>query len=244
MTKSLATTADLTALLATDEDGFVASIVAIEAEKALQTEKVGDNAGIRKAAIRKAMVSADKKAVADHVAAMNAQADLFKKVAALTEEISENGATTDQAVLLMSMITGGKMGAEMIAAAYELGKELVFRSMDQAFAEAGEEFPEHTNGALDVPELGKRFCREGAGRKDSSLDEDKLRELVGEEVWAQITREEVIPATTVRKIDEAALIAAAADNPALLEDVRAAVKVGDWKSPRLMIRNIPATEKE
>lgn len=244
MTKSLATTADLAALLATDEDGFVAAIVATEAEKALETEKTGNNAGIRKAAIQKAMISADKKAVADHVAALKAQADLFKKVAALTEEIGENGATTEQAVLLMSMITGGKMGEEFIKAAYELGKELVFRSMDKAFTEAGEEFPEHTNGVLDVPELGKRFCREGAGRKDSSLDEDALRERVGEEVWAQITREEVIPATTVRKIDEAALIAAAADNPSLLEDVRAAVKVGDWKSPRLMIRNIPANEKE
>ena len=242
MNKSLATSADLAALLAQDEDGFVANIVAAEAAKALQTEKTGNNAAIRKASIRKAMVSADKKAVADHVAALKAQADLFKKVAAQAEAIGETGADTEQAVLLMSLITGGKLGEEFIKAAYDLGKELVFRSMDQAFAD--EEFPEHTNGVLDVPELGKRFSREGAGRKDSSLDEDKLRELVGEEVWAQITREEVIPATTIRKIDEAALIAATADNPSLLEDVRAAVKVGDWKSPRLMIRDIPANEKE
>lgn len=242
MTKALATTADLAALLAQDENGFVAAIVATEADRALQTEKTGNNVAIRKAAIRKAMVSADKKAVADHVAALKAQHDLFKAVAAAADNISAEGMTDDQAVVLMSLIVGGKLGEELIKAGYDLAKELVFRSMDLAFAE--EEFPEHTNGVIDVPGLGKRFSREGAGRKDSSLDEDALRERVGEEVWAQITREEVIPATTVRKIDEAALIAAAADNPALLEDVRAAVKVGDWKSPRLMIRDIPATEKE
>lgn len=244
MTKSLATTADLAALLAQDEDGFVASIVAAQAAKALQTEKTGNNAAIRKASIRKAMVSADKKAVADHVAALKTQADLFKKVAARVEAISEDGATEEDAVVLMSLISGGKLAEEFIKAGYDLGKELVFRTLDLAFAEAGEEFPEHTNGFIDVPETGKRFVREMAGRKDSSLDEDKLRELVGEEVWAKITVEEVIPATTVRKLDERALVAATAENPELLELVREAVKIGDWKSPRLMIRDIPANEKE
>lgn len=242
--KALATTADLAALLAADEEGFVANIVAAEADKALQTEKTGNNAAIRKAAIRKAALAADKKAVADHVTALKSQADLLTKVARRAEAISEDGADADDAVLLMSLITGGKLGEEFIKAAYELAKELVFRTMDKAFAEAGEEFPEQTNGFIDVPELGKRFCREMAGRRDSSLDEDVLRELVGEEVWEQITREEVIPATTVRRLDEAALIAASQQKPELLELVRESVKVGPWKAPRLMIRDIPANEKE
>jgi hypothetical protein len=247
MTKALdthAATAELAALLAADDNGFVANIVAAQAEKALQTEKTGNNAAIRKAAIRKAAITADKKAVADHVSALKSQADLLNKVAARAEAIAESGANEDDAVLLMSLIQGGKLGEEFIKASYDLGKELVFRTLDLAFAEAGEEFPEQTNGFIDVPETGKRFAREMAGRRDSKLDEDKLRELVGEDVWAQITREEVIPATVVRKLDEQSLIAAAAANPALLEQVREAVKVGDWKAPRLMIRDIPANEKE
>jgi hypothetical protein len=240
--KALAATAELAALLVSDEDGFVASIVAAEADKALQTEKTGNNVAIRKAAIRKAMTGADRKAVADHVGALKSHPELFKAVAARAESISADGASDEDAVLLMKMISGGKLGEEFIKAAYEFGKELVFRTMDIAFAE--EEFPEHTNGYIDVPELGKRFCREMAGRQDSSLDEDKLRDLVGEDVWAQITREEVIPATVVRKLDEQSLIAAAAANPALLELVRESVRLGSWKSPRLMIRDIPVTEKE
>jgi hypothetical protein len=87
--------------------------------------------------------------------------------------------------------------------------------------------------------LGKRLSREGAGRKDSALDEDKLRELIGDEAFAAISVEVV-----TRKVDDALLIAAVADNPELLEQVRAAVEVGDWKTPRFTIRDIPANEKE
>lgn len=239
--KALATTADLAALLARDESGFVANIVAAEADRALQTEKQGNNVTIRKAAITKAMTNADRKAVANYLTALKDLPTAFKAVAGRAGAISEDGATEEDAVLLMKLVTSIKLVEEMAKAGYDLGKELVWRTMDIAFAD--EEFPEHTNGVIDVPEMGKRFCREGAGRQDSSLDEDKLRDLVGEEVWERITREEVIPATTVRKLDEQALIAATHENPALLEAVRESVKVGNWKSPRLWVRDIP-NEKE
>ena len=52
------------------------------------------------------------------------------------------------------------------------------------------------------------------------------------------------PEQVVRVLDENKLIAAVGDNPALLEQVRSAVKAGDWKTPRLMIRDIPANEQE
>lgn len=235
--KALATTAELAALLARDEEGFVASIVAAEAGRALETEKRGNNVAIRKAAIRKAMTNADRKAVANYLSALKDLPAAFKAVAGRADAISEEGATEEDAVLLMKLVTSIKLVEEMAKAGYDLGKELVWRTMDLAFAD--EEFPEHTNGVIDVPEMGKRFCREGAGRHDSSLDEDRLRELVGEEVWERITREEVIPATVVRKLDERALVDATHEDPSLLEAVRESVRVGNWKSPRLMVRDIP-----
>ena len=74
--------------------------------------------------------------------------------------------------------------------------------------------------------------------------EADLRAAVGEEIWESISSEEVIPEQVVRVLDENKLIAAVGDNPALLEQVRSAVKAGDWKTPRLMIRDIPANEQE
>jgi hypothetical protein len=113
--------------------------------------------------------------------------------------------------------------------------------MDLAFEESGEEFPEHANGFIDVPELGKRFCREGAGRKEATVDFKALRAAVGDELFAEITREKI---EIKYELNEATLAAAVLANPDLLEQVRETVVPGDWKSPRLMVRDIPVNEKE
>ena len=248
MTKSIAPS-DASALIAS-LDGYVAQIVADVDAKALATEKRGSNVETRKAAHLASLVKSNKKVkgctadLAPTADAMRGFVAKAKAVAAFIETAMEEGLTEEQAVMVMSEALDVKLIKEFADATYDAAKAAVYRTMDAAAEEAGEEFPSQTAMVLDVPELGKRFCREGVGRKPASLDEEKLVELVGEDVWNEITSEQVIPATVVRVIDESKLAAAVNDNPALLEQVRAAVVPGDWKTPRLMIRDIPATEKE
>lgn len=240
---------DASALIAS-LDGYVASIVADVDAKALATEKRGSNIETRKAAHLASLVKANKKVkgctadLAPTADAMKGFVAKAKAVAAFIETAMEQGLTEEQAVLVMSEALDVKLIKEFADATYDAAKAAVYRTMDAAAEEQGEEFPSQTAMVLDVPELGKRFCREGTGRKPASLDEAKLAELVGDDVWSEITTEQVIPATVVRVIDEAKLAAAVANDPALLEQVREAVVPGDWKTPRLMIRDIPATEKE
>lgn len=240
---------DASALIAS-LDGYVAQIVADVESKKLATEKIGSNIETRKAAHLASLVKSNKKVkgCADDLAPTTATIKAFpakaRAIAAFIESAMEDGLTDEQAVMVMSEALDVKLIKEFVDATYDAAKTAVFRTMDVAAAEMGEEFPENTAMTLDVPDTGKRFCREGVGRKPASLDEEKLAELIGEDGWEAITSEQVVPATVVRVIDEAKLAAAVADNPALLEQVRAAVIPGDWKTPRLMIRDIPATEKE
>lgn len=249
MTNTITPT-DASALVAALDGYVVAQIVADVDAKALATEKRGSNVETRKAAHLASLVKANKKVkgCADDLAPTTATIKAFpakaRAIAAFIEAAMEEGLTDEQAVMVMSEALDVKLIKEFVDATYDAAKAAVYRTMDAAAEEAGEEFPSQTAMVLDVPELGKRFCREGVGRKPASLDEEKLVELVGEQVWEQITSEQVIPATVVRVIDEAKLAAAVNDDPALLEQVRAAVIPGDWKTPRLMIRDIPATEKE
>jgi hypothetical protein len=245
MTKALTPT-DAAALVAS-LDGYVAQIVAEKEAEALATEKRGSNVETRKAALMTALVKANKKVkggsadIAPAATAAKALPAKSKALASFVESAIETGLTEEQAVVLLDQMLDAKLVKELIDATYDAAKQAVFASMTMAATESGEEFPEHTNMVLDVPEMGKRFCREGAGRKPAVLDEAKLAELVGADVWEAITTEQTL---VVRQIDEAKLTAAVADNPALLEQVREAVNPGDWKTPRLMIRDIPANEKE
>jgi hypothetical protein len=248
MTNAIVPT-DASALIAS-LDGYVAQIVADVDAKALATEKRGSNVETRKAALMAALAKANKKVKggsADLAPAATAAKSLpakSKALAAFVESATEVGLNEEQAVVLLDQMLDAKLVKELIDATYDAAKAAVFASMTLAAAEEGEEFPENINMVLDVPELGKRFCREGAGRKSATLDTEKLAELVGAEGWEAITTEQVIPATVVRVIDEAKLAAVVAENPALLEQVREAVVPGDWKTPRLSIRDIPATEKK
>lgn len=235
MTKSLAP-AELTALLQAGSSSLIADLLA-QADRTAALAKKGSNVEARKAAHRKNLAENNKLALAAVNAAFQKLIPLGQTIAAYSEQVMADGADEDQIVDLMTAYTEGKLVAEAQSAIQDLVKTLVFRSMDKAFAD--EEFPEHTNGFIDVPATGKRFAREGAGRKPAEIDLDALAELVGPEVFAQVTTEVV-----TRKIDESALSAAVLADPALLESVRAAIVPGDWKSPRLMVRDIPANDKE
>jgi hypothetical protein len=107
--------------------------------------------------------------------------------------------------------------------------------MTAEFEAEGDEYPEHINASIDAPEFGKRFARQGCGRKDPSLDEKKLAKLLGDKVWEQVTVEKV---EVTREVDLGSLMQLAKHDPEILEKLRASLKVGEWKSPSFAVHNI------
>ena len=75
---------------------------------------------------------------------------------------------------------------------------------------------------------------------DATIDNKALADAIGAELWDEISTEQV---TVKRVIDEEKLAAVVADHPELLEAIRGAVVPGEWKTPRLMVRNIPPTKE-
>lgn len=233
MTSNLVET-DIRAILATADGNYVAAYDQIvgEVDKEQRSNQIVN---------RKARVEAFKAGIAENprktIAAMNKLfTDLPKKVrknAALSENDEPRQLTVVEASNLMDEILAIKKAKDDLTAREEEIKRLAFGHMTEQFAADGEDFPEHVNGSIDVPEHSHRFAREGAGRKDPSLDEKVLRSLVGDVVWAQISDREVEITETV---NIGKLMARAAHEPALLESVRRALKVGEWKSSRLNVR--------
>lgn len=225
--------------------GYVAAVVAAEEARIHATQKAGANAAARKAAHLASLDGANRKVAGSGVdlaptaARLRGFARKSKEVARVLDDrgVGEEGLTEEQAAVVMDQVVDGKVIGEMVAATYEAVRQAVFITMDIAAAEAGEPEPSQTPMVLDVPSLGRRFSRENCGRGRASLDFEALEESLGPEVWAAVTVER-----TVRVLDEDALVEAVADDPSVLERVRAAVRPGEWKTPRLLVRDIPADE--
>lgn len=234
------TPAAITELLAQHDADLVANILR-QVDDAAAAVKKGTNVELRKAAHRKALKDNNAIELERVDAAQERMLPQGQTLAEQSDQIMAAGLDVEQAVVAMQSYVDGKLIAETQTAIQELVKTLVFRSMDLAAAEQGEEYPEHTNMVLDVPELGKRFCREGAGRKPATVDFEALRAAISPELFDQITTKKV---EISYDLDQAALSAAVLETPGLLEIVRDAVVPGDWKSERLMVRDIPAHDKE
>ena len=230
--------AEIVAVLAQHDATLVKDLLA-EVDVASAISKKGNNVELRKAGTRKALAENNKIVQTQVAEASDVMLSRGQRLAAAADSIMENGLDTEQAFQAMQAYVSGKLVVETQASIQDLVKSLVYRSMDLSMAEQGEEFPEQTNAVLDVPELGKRFSREGAGRKAATFDLEALRAAVGDEVFEKITAEKVV---VTREVDEAALTAAVLADPSLLETVRDAVVPGDWKTTRLIVRDIPASD--
>ena len=132
---------------------------------------------------------------------------------------------------------------EVLEARRDFIKAAVFQSLTQENIEAGIEDPENQNGKIEVPELKKVFCREGTGRSNPSINEEKLEELLGEEIWEKVVDrvnvpEVVIPAHTETNLNVDKLMAVATEDPQLLEKLRESLVPGKYKSPKFMVRDL------
>jgi hypothetical protein len=239
MTKALSTN-EIVEMLKKHDKNVVKNILK-QVDTASALEKSGNNIELRKAAMREALKDSNDVVTTKFNEAVNQLVPLGQELSANGDEIIANGLNEDEIITAMNLYLSVKLATEGAESMKDMVRSMVFRSMDMAAAEQGEEFPEHTNMIMDVPALGKKFCREGAGRKDAEFDMDKLRALVGDEVFFAITTEKV---KVTREVDDQALSVAILSNPQLMEQLRDAVKPGDWKPARLMVRDMSPNEKE
>lgn len=121
-------------------------------------------------------------------------------------------------------------------------KRIIFEAITAQVARENpdEPFPEYVSGSIDVPGQGLRFCKEGAGRKTPLLDQEKLRGLVGEKLWARCVLTVDVPAHTETHFSEDLFKAEMLKDPALMQKLQAALHPAGWNAGSYTVRKIKA----
>jgi hypothetical protein len=201
--------------------------IVADQERKVIARRTPSNAETRKAAYAKAVRLMDRKQLASMAKTVRNFLPLSKANAAVT---AQTGVLDEaEAEDLMVEVLEVKRLQEMAKSRYEEIRKRVFNSITEGLAEQGEKDPEIVAGYIEVPKLGLKFTREGGGFADPELQEEVLAALVGTEVWDKVTRVEVIPAQEVRTLDMDLFLQEARRKPALLEELRKALKVGEPK---------------
>lgn len=194
--------------------------------------RIKDTVATRKQKLREAMASSDPEVLVPLQEKMQDYVDAVAKV-----EMGEpRHLTEDEARDLMREYIDRREIDEFLTTRREAMKDIVFTAIDFDLQEKGMD-PETTGGEIAVPELGKVFRKEGAGRGEPSLDEKKLRKLLGPRI-EKVYRSELIPAQTVEVLDEQALMELAQDDPTVMEAIRESLVPGKPKSARFVVRDI------
>ena len=143
--------------------------------------------------------------------------------------------TNEEAKSLMVEYLSSKNISEFLDARKSMVRTMVFKVIEERLRKDGVDDPENQSGEIEVPELGKRFCKEGAGYGDPTLDVAKLKELLGDKIQ-DITVVKIIPEKRVEEIDEDLLIELAQSDDSVMEAVKESLVAGKPKTPRLNIR--------
>lgn len=147
----------------------------------------------------------------------------------------------NQRVHLMKVYLMYKEMSEFLEVCKQWFKDITFSVIEAEKEAAGVEDFEHAGGEILVPELGKRFCKEGGKRKNPTLDEDKLKELLGDK-WEDACEVEEVPEVVIPAHREVTfsiekLMELAESDLTILETVREALIPGDWGSNSFTVRN-------
>ena len=174
---------------------------------------------------------------------------LDEKFVAALEQIRSNEIDTEpgrtltqeEAVGLMQEWIDQRDMAELLAARLLMIKEAVSNHIIAENEIGGVENPEHQNGSLPVPDLGYRFSKERAGRKDSDVNQKKLKDLLTEEEWEEACDVEVIPRQIIPRHKEYTfspekMMQLAQKNPQTLSKLLQCLEVGGWRTPVITIR--------
>lgn len=143
--------------------------------------------------------------------------------------------TNEEAKSLMVEYLSSKNISEFLDARKSMVRTMVFKVIEERLRKDGVDDPENQSGEIEVPELGKRFCKEGAGYGDPTLDVAKLKELLGDRIQ-EITVVKIIPEKRVEEIDEDLLIEIAQMDDSVMEAVKESLVAGKPKTPRLNVR--------
>lgn len=231
---------DLKALLKQVDGRYVATFEGLVAEEKARAVARAPRSTVdsRKLAWKEAVAKLDRGLIAKINKTLSGYTKLVRANAEVTSAEKPRILDEDEAQSLMQEYLDLKTIEEFVKSRYEQIRRTAFGSMTESKAAEGEEFPEHVNADIEVEELGQKFVREGTGRKDPALDEDILESLLGDERWQAVTVKEHVPAQTFTRLDMDKLMELARKEPAVLELIRDALQEGDWKSPRLSIREI------
>lgn len=234
---------DVQAFLDTVGGDYVAAYneIVADQERKVLAKRAPSNAETRRAAYAKAVRTMDRKQLASMAKTVRGFLPLAKRNAEIT---AQTGILDDvEAEDLMVEVLEVKRLQEIAKSRYEEIRKRVFNSMTEGLAEQGEENPDLVASYIEVPKLGLKFTREGGGFKDPELQEDVLAALVGPEVWDKVTTVEVIPAQEVRTLDMDLFLQEARRKPALLEELRKALKVGEPATVRFNQRALAPDEE-
>ncbi|QDH91779.1 hypothetical protein SEA_PHRAPPUCCINO_104 [Mycobacterium phage Phrappuccino] len=187
----------------------------------------------RRAAQRKAIEEFDLDRLLDLQEKMSRVIDTLTKNEL---RLDEGGTLTpEQAESLMAEHLDEREIAELLEVRKEMIREAVYEHLDQTVGP-------NTSGALEVPTLGKKFCREGAGLGTPKVDEQRLQGVLGER-WDEVCVEEVIPAQVIperreRRFSLDRLLDLAQRDPQILEALGSCLAPGKLRTPRFVTRDM------
>lgn len=237
MTNAAVALTDLQNYLAEGDYTKALGTILRQADAVVAEKSVGKNKEQRKAALAKAVRNYDVETLAPLQELMQNYIDKMARIE--LEEPRE--LTVQERRELMAEHEAMKPIAELLDARRDAMKEISFASIDAALAAEGVEDPATTSGKLVVAELGKKFCKEGAGYKDPSLDHKKLLKLLGEDA-KKVVKVEHVPATTVTTFSEEMLMKLAQEKPEVMELIRQSLIPGAPKTPRFTVRPLTADD--
>lgn len=145
--------------------------------------------------------------------------------------------TDTQKIQLMQGALATKDIREFLDVYYNWIRSAVFSVITEQAEQDGRDNPEYVKGEIVVSSLKKRFCKEGGGRKDPILDEEKLKSLLSEEDYKSCIEIETIPARTVETFSIEKLMGLVKDDPSVLEKIRESLIPGGFKSNSFTIRD-------
>jgi hypothetical protein len=126
---------------------------------------------------------------------------------------------------------------ELLEVRYAMIREAIFAHIDKLNEADEVKDPEHAPREVPVPELNKKWTREG-GRIKAGLDKDKLAELLGPERWKQVCKAIIIPEHVEYQLDEDALVNMVSEHPETMELIRDCVIAGGYTPMSLHVREL------
>lgn len=199
----------------------------------------------RKAIWKQAIVEFDEEKLLEMQEIMTDFVDTITKTVIVPTEEPRLLEVGEQKALMERHLAFLKMD-EFLSVYRELTKALVFQHITEQYASEKDEdgnpvyeHPEHVNGSIVVKELGKKFTKEGTGRKAPTFDQAKLEQALGDQ-WKEcleVIEHPAQDAWTEVRFSEDKLGALMVRSPKLIDKVKDAVVPGAWKTPKFCTRN-------